>query len=104
MLNGGVLGLAGLTIYAHVGIAVTLTDPKGKMEEVRDERDGERTEANGAVTTLTYSSAPHFTKATTGTRFTKTYVDGLGRTKKVESGYVQGGVDTVVSIVENVSV
>lgn len=67
-------------------------------------RPSTRTEANGAVTTLTYSSAPHFTKATTGTRFTKTYVDGLGRTKKVENGYAQGGVDRVVSIVETVSV
>ena len=63
-------------------------------------RPASRTEANGAVTTLTYSTAPHFTLATTGTRWTKSYPDGFGRTIKVESGYNSSGTAVTVSVVK----
>jgi len=57
-------------------------------------RPSTRTEANGSVTTLTYGA--DWTLATTGTRWTKSFVDGFGRTKRVESGYS----GTTVSIAE----
>ena len=63
-------------------------------------RPSQTTAPNGAVTNYTYSSsAPHWKRAVTGTRFTKTSIDGLGRTLQVETGYT-GTPDTVVTIVE----
>ena len=40
------------------------------------------------------------TTATTGTRWTKTTVDGFGRTIKVEAGYNTGVTPTTVSVVD----
>ena len=41
---------------------------------------------NGAVTTFTYgTTSPYWTLATTGTRWTKTTMDGFGRPIKVEA-------------------
>ncbi len=63
-------------------------------------RPSQTTAPNGAVTTYTYSSsAPHWKRALTGTRFTKTSIDGLGRTLKVETGFT-GSPDTVLTVVE----
>jgi len=61
-------------------------------------RPSSKTAPNGSVTTLTYGS--NWTQATTGTRWTKSWVDGFGRTKKVESGYISGGSPVTVSTVE----
>ena len=64
-------------------------------------RPNQRTEANGAITTLTYTTSPDvMTQATTGARWTRTYSDGFGRTMRVVSGYTNGGTDTVVSTVD----
>ena len=54
-------------------------------------RPASRTAPNGSVTTFTYgSSVPYWTKATTGTRWTKTTVDGFGRAMTSESGTISG--------------
>ncbi|MCW5983292.1 MAG: hypothetical protein KIT09_34695 [Bryobacteraceae bacterium] len=55
------------------------------------------TSPHGAVTTYTYSNSPPVTTATVNGRWTKTKMDGLGRTIKVETGY---GTNNVVSTVE----
>jgi hypothetical protein len=61
---------------------------------------GSRTEANGRVTTFTYSTAaPHWSRATSGSRWTQSYVDGFGRVTKTETGH---GQSTVVSVVDSV--
>ena len=61
-------------------------------------RPASRTAANGSVTTFTYSAtAPHWTLAVTGTRWTKSWVDGLGRAVKTEAGYNPGGAPVTVS-------
>ena len=65
-------------------------------------RPASRTAANGSVTTFTYSAtAPHWTLAVTGTRWTKSWVDGLGRVMKTEAGYNPGGAPVTVSIAES---
>ena len=54
------------------------------------------TSPHGAVTDYTYSNPERTTTATTNGRWTKTTMDGLGRTVKVEAGYGT----TTVSIAE----
>jgi RHS repeat-associated protein len=64
-------------------------------------RPASKTAPNGQVTNFTYSSsAPHWTLATTGTRWSKTTVDGFGRAVKAETGYNNGATPVTVSIVE----
>ena len=66
-------------------------------------RPASRTAANGSVTNFAYStSAPHWTLATTGTRWSKTTVDGFGRSIKEEAGYNTGSTPTTVSIAETI--
>ncbi len=52
-------------------------------------------DAHGVLTTYAYSYNPHVTTATTGGRFTRTTLDGLGRNIKVETGDA-GGTKSVV--------
>lgn len=64
-------------------------------------RPASRTAPNGSVTTFTYgSSVPYWTKATTGTRWTKTTVDGFGRAMTSESGTISGANSVTVSLVD----
>lgn len=56
-----------------------------------------RTAPNGSVTTFPYNAMT--TVAKTGTRYTMTTVDGFGRTKFVESGYLSGVTQVPVSTV-----
>ncbi|MBI2685178.1 MAG: RHS repeat-associated core domain-containing protein [Acidobacteria bacterium] len=64
-------------------------------------RPATTTAPNGSVTNYTYaSSGPFWKLATTGTRWSKTWIDGFGRPLKVESGYNTGSTPTTVSIVE----
>lgn len=81
----------------------TQTGPNGEtvnFDYDSGERPSKTTSPYGAETTYTYSTTAPQVKATTGSRWTKTYKDGFGRTVKTESGYTQGSTDTVVSIVE----
>jgi YD repeat-containing protein len=59
-------------------------------------RPSQTNSPHGAVTTYEYNDAQRWVKATTGTRWVKTYVDGFGRTVKVETG--TGG--TIISTVD----
>ena len=66
-------------------------------------RPASLTAANGSVTNFAYStSAPHWTLATTGTRWSKSTVDGFGRSIKEEAGYNTGTTPTTVSIAETI--
>jgi hypothetical protein len=56
---------------------------------------------DGDAVNYTYSTAGRYSTATSGKRFTKTSVDGLGRTVKVETGYNPSpGVSVVESVVD----
>jgi len=66
-------------------------------------RPTQTTSPNGAVTTYAYSTSPVLPAtitATTNGRWTKTTLDGLGRTLKAEQGYGTGSGATLVSTVE----
>jgi YD repeat-containing protein len=63
-------------------------------------RPASTTSPYGSVTNNTYSATAPHVKSTTGSHWTKGYLDGFGRTVKTESGYTQSGADTVVSTVE----
>jgi YD repeat-containing protein len=49
-------------------------------------RPTQTTSPTGAVTTFAYTTSPPTVTATTNGRWTKTTLDGLGRTLKAESG------------------
>jgi hypothetical protein len=59
-------------------------------------RPNQTSSPHGATTSMTYTSSPATTTATTNGRWVKTTMDGLGRTVKVESGHGT----TTVSVVE----
>ena len=56
---------------------------------------------DGDAVTYTYSTPSRYSMATTGKKFVKTSVDGLGRTVKVETGYNPSpGTSVVESVVD----
>jgi RHS repeat-associated protein len=81
----------------------TRTGPSGETVDFNYDaahRPASTTSPFGAVTAYTYSTTAPQWKATTGTKWTKKYMDGFGREVKAETGYTQGSTDTVVSVVE----
>jgi len=73
---------ASLAPTSHTGpnsaVSQASYDGYGRMSNSQD--------AHGVLTTYSYSYNPHVTTATTGGRFTRTTLDGLGRSTKVETG------------------
>ncbi len=78
-----------LTYTSFHGLA-TDTGPNSASSSRSYDQHARRTSstsAQGATTSYTYDNTQAWTKATSNGRWTKTYMDGLGRTIKVETGY-----------------
>jgi RHS repeat-associated protein len=87
-----------LTYTSFHGLATDTGPNSASSSRSYDEhaRPTSATSTQGATATYTYNNSEAWTKTTANGRWTKTYMDGLGRTIKVETGYDT----TTVSIAE----
>lgn len=91
---------SGMSYSSFLGLT-NETDPNGASTSIGYDvmaRPSSTTSPFGATTTVAYydTSSPAYSQTTVNGRWTRTTVDGLGRTAKVETGY--GG--TTVSVAE----
>ena len=89
--------LAESLTYSSFLAVTTDTGPNASTATTAYDYSGRPTSSTspyGATTTYTYTNSPPTTTATTNGRWTKTTMDGLGRTIKVETGYGSTTVST----------